>query len=88
MNRHPAAVAAGFDPIGVITEGSSRAHYFPGAQPMRIKIVADGYQVTMWDNATRDFGQWPIGWTAASFLVLFWPSPAEGGTSPLPVPGL
>ena len=23
----------------------------------------------MWDNATRDFGQWPIGWTAASFLV-------------------
>ena len=23
----------------------------------------------MWDPSTRDFGQWPIGWTAASFLV-------------------
>ena len=23
----------------------------------------------MWDTATEDFGQWPIGWTAASFLV-------------------
>ena len=37
--------------------------------PSQLRIVADGYQVTMWDNATRDFGQWPIGWTAASFLV-------------------
>jgi outer membrane lipoprotein-sorting protein len=37
--------------------------------PSQLKIVADGMQVTMWDNATRDFGQWPIGWTAASFLV-------------------
>jgi outer membrane lipoprotein-sorting protein len=37
--------------------------------PSQLKIVADGWQVTMWDNATRDFGQWPIGWTAASFLV-------------------
>ena len=25
--------------------------------PSQLKIVADGYQVTMWDNATRDFGQ-------------------------------
>jgi len=37
--------------------------------PSQLKIVADGLQVTMWDPATRDFGQWPIGWTAASFLV-------------------
>ena len=37
--------------------------------PSQLKIVADGFQVTMWDNATKDFGQWPIGWTAASFLV-------------------
>ncbi|MGE0576645.1 MAG: outer membrane lipoprotein carrier protein LolA [Reyranella sp.] len=37
--------------------------------PSQLKIVADGYQVTMWDPATRDFGQWPIGWTAATFLV-------------------
>lgn len=37
--------------------------------PSQLKIVADGSQVTMWDPATRDFGQWPIGWTAATFLV-------------------
>jgi outer membrane lipoprotein-sorting protein len=37
--------------------------------PSQLKIVADGSQVTMWDIANRDFGQWPIGWTAASFLV-------------------
>ena len=37
--------------------------------PSKLKIVADGSQVTMWDPTTRDFGQWPIGWTAASFLV-------------------
>jgi outer membrane lipoprotein-sorting protein len=37
--------------------------------PSQLKIVADGSQVTMWDPVNRDFGQWPIGWTAASFLV-------------------
>src|SRR5438105_10017772 len=37
--------------------------------PSKLKIVADGTQVTLWDPATRDFGQWPIGWKAASFLV-------------------
>src|SRR5260370_6069786 len=37
--------------------------------PSKLKIVADGTQVTLWDPATRDFGQWPIGWTAASVLV-------------------
>ncbi len=37
--------------------------------PSKLKVVADGTQVTLWDPATRDFGQWPIGWTAASFLV-------------------
>ncbi len=37
--------------------------------PSQLKIVADGTQVTMWDPQTRDFGQGPIGWTAASFLV-------------------
>jgi len=35
------AGAAGFDAIGVTTEASSRAHYYPGAQPMRIKTVAE-----------------------------------------------
>ncbi len=34
------AAAAGFDAIGVLTEASSRAQYFPGAQPMTIKLVA------------------------------------------------
>jgi outer membrane lipoprotein-sorting protein len=37
--------------------------------PSQLKIVADGTQLTLWDPQTRDFGQWPIGWTAASFLV-------------------
>lgn len=37
--------------------------------PSKLKVVADGWQVTMWDPTTKDFGQWPIGWTAASFLV-------------------
>jgi outer membrane lipoprotein-sorting protein len=46
--------------------GRMRFEYDP---PSKLKIVADGFQVTMWDPATRDFGQWPIGWTAASFLV-------------------
>lgn len=37
--------------------------------PSQLKVVADGTQVTMWDPVNKDFGQWPIGWTAASFLV-------------------
>ncbi|MEP7181854.1 MAG: FAD-dependent oxidoreductase [Betaproteobacteria bacterium] len=35
------AEAAGFDAVGVTTEASSRAHYYPGAQPMLIKIVGE-----------------------------------------------
>ena len=46
--------------------GRMRFEYDP---PSKLKIVADGSQVTMWDIANRDFSQWPIGWTAASFLV-------------------
>ncbi len=46
--------------------GKMRFQYDP---PSQLKIVADGYQVTMWDPKTKDFGQWPIGWTAASFLA-------------------
>ena len=46
--------------------GRMRFQYDP---PSQLKIVADGPQVTMWDPANKDFGQWPIGWTAASFLV-------------------
>jgi len=47
--------------------GKMRFQYDP---PSQLKIVADGRQVTMWDPANKDFGQWPIGWTAASFLVM------------------
>jgi outer membrane lipoprotein-sorting protein len=46
--------------------GKMRFEYDP---PSQLKIVADGWQVTLWDPPNRDFGQWPIGWTAASFLV-------------------
>jgi NADPH-dependent 2,4-dienoyl-CoA reductase/sulfur reductase-like enzyme len=35
------AKAAGLDAIGVSTEASSRAHYYPGAQPMKIKMVVE-----------------------------------------------
>ena len=35
------AADAGFDAFAVVTEASSRAHYYPGAQPMRIKLVAE-----------------------------------------------
>ena len=52
--------------LSVRRPGRMRFEYDP---PSQLKIVADGSQVTMWDPATRDFGQWPIGWTAASFLV-------------------
>ncbi len=52
--------------LSVSRPGRMRFEYDP---PSQLKIVADGGQVTMWDIANRDFGQWPIGWTAASFLV-------------------
>ncbi|MGB7739937.1 MAG: FAD-dependent oxidoreductase [Steroidobacteraceae bacterium] len=35
------ARVAGFDAIGVTTEASSKAQYYPGAQPMKIKILAE-----------------------------------------------
>jgi len=35
------AAVAGLAAIGVTTEGSSRAHYYPGAQPMKIKVVVE-----------------------------------------------
>jgi len=52
--------------LSVRRPGRMRFEYDP---PSQLKVVADGFQVTMWDPTTRDFGQWPIGWTAASFLV-------------------
>ncbi len=35
------AGAAGFDAVGVVTETSGKAQYFPGAQPMKIKVLAE-----------------------------------------------
>lgn len=46
--------------------GRLRFEYDP---PAELLVVADGLQVTMVDYKTRDFSQWPIGWTAASFLA-------------------
>lgn len=54
------ANAAGFDAISVTTESSNRAHYFPGAQPMKIKITAErgtgrllGAQIVGGENAGK-----------------------------------
>ena len=52
--------------LSISRPGKMRFEYDP---PSQLKIVADGLQVTMWDPVNKDFGQWPIGWTAASFLV-------------------
>ncbi len=52
--------------LSISRPGRMRFEYDP---PSQLKIVADGTQVTMWDPANKDFGQWPLGWTAASFLV-------------------
>lgn len=46
--------------------GRLRFEYDP---PVPILIVSDGTQVTMVDFKQQDFSQWPVGWTAASFLV-------------------
>lgn len=35
------AAAAGLAAIGVTTEAASRAHYYPGAQPVKIKMVVE-----------------------------------------------
>jgi NADPH-dependent 2,4-dienoyl-CoA reductase/sulfur reductase-like enzyme len=35
------AAAGGLDALGVTTEASSRAHYYPGAQPMKLKLVVE-----------------------------------------------
>jgi NADPH-dependent 2,4-dienoyl-CoA reductase/sulfur reductase-like enzyme len=35
------AIAAGFNATGVITDASNRAHYYPGVQPMKIKVVVE-----------------------------------------------
>jgi NADPH-dependent 2,4-dienoyl-CoA reductase/sulfur reductase-like enzyme len=35
------ATAAGLDAIGVTTQASSRAHYYPGAESMKIKLVVE-----------------------------------------------
>ncbi len=35
------AADAGLDAIGVTTQASSRAHYYPGAEPMKIRVVAE-----------------------------------------------
>ncbi|MGM0605772.1 MAG: FAD-dependent oxidoreductase [Halobacteriota archaeon] len=36
-----AAREAGFDPVSVTIEAASRAHYYPGAEPLTVTLVAD-----------------------------------------------
>ena len=35
------AKAAGLDAVGMTTDAPSRAHYYPGAEPMKIKLVVE-----------------------------------------------
>jgi NADPH-dependent 2,4-dienoyl-CoA reductase/sulfur reductase-like enzyme len=35
------AAQAGFDAVGVSTEASSRAHYYPGSETMQVKLVVE-----------------------------------------------
>ncbi|MGC5014456.1 FAD-dependent oxidoreductase [Streptosporangium sp. DT93] len=35
------ALRAGFEPVGVVVESTTRAGYYPGARPMRTKMIAD-----------------------------------------------
>lgn len=35
------AALAGFDAVGAVIEGSSRAHYYPGGEKMAVKVVAE-----------------------------------------------
>jgi len=36
-----AAWAAGFEPVTASIEGTTRAHYYPGARPLSIKVIAE-----------------------------------------------
>ncbi|MEU4832535.1 FAD-dependent oxidoreductase [Streptosporangium sp. NPDC023615] len=35
------ALKAGFEPVGVVVESTTRAGYYPGARPMKTKMIAD-----------------------------------------------
>ncbi len=35
------ARSAGFDPVTAVVEGSTRAHYYPGARPITVKVIAE-----------------------------------------------
>jgi NADPH-dependent 2,4-dienoyl-CoA reductase/sulfur reductase-like enzyme len=39
--READAVAAGFEPVSVRVESSTRAGYYPGAQPLTVKMIAE-----------------------------------------------
>jgi Uncharacterized NAD(FAD)-dependent dehydrogenases len=39
--REDAAVAAGFEPVAVEIEAASRSHYYPGSEPLWVRLVAD-----------------------------------------------
>jgi 3-phenylpropionate/trans-cinnamate dioxygenase ferredoxin reductase subunit len=39
--REDTAATAGFDPVAVEIEAASRSHYYPGAEPLWVRLVAD-----------------------------------------------
>lgn len=54
------AADAGFDAVGAVIEGSSRAHYYPDGAPMSVKVVAEastgrmlGAQIVGGDGAAK-----------------------------------
>jgi NADPH-dependent 2,4-dienoyl-CoA reductase/sulfur reductase-like enzyme len=54
------AHAAGFEFVSVVAESTNRAGYFPGARPMRVKLIAEkpsgrllGAQIVGWSEAAK-----------------------------------
>lgn len=42
------AKAAGLDAVGMTTDAPSRAHYYPGAEPMKIKLIVERARAARW----------------------------------------
>ena len=44
------AKAAGLDAVGMTTDAPSRAHYCPGAEPMKIKLIVERARAARWGS--------------------------------------
>ncbi|MEH1168729.1 FAD-dependent oxidoreductase [Micromonospora sp. CPCC 205539] len=58
--RERDATAAGFDFVSVVAESTTRAGYYPGTQPMTVKLIAErpsgrllGAQIVGWSEAAK-----------------------------------